>query len=422
MPTYQGSVPLAVSFSLSLEEYHRQNIDLYIYDSSEGDETKNLVAEWQTRFDNLFYIRYPSSIHSNEKVYKIYQFDQMQKEYDYIWVCRDARFCTRNVLEYLRNAMQAEYSIICIGYFLIRNQYEVVYKDPNQMFRELAWYLTLYGAAVIHCKDILNHADWNYYEKKYLTADKVNFSHTCLYLEQSLKLDNRFSAIYYNAEYEFDDCLGRRVSAWRKETFPIWLEIWPSAIRALPDAYTDKKEVIVSFDKMTGLFGTFQLLELRRDGILTVQTYWKYRLKWKDAAELSRLRFFLISIMPRKLTKVLLNRQFIIPKPTPCDKDKLENLLQQCKACKSRYIYGTGLISMRYSSYFINNQINYTGYLVTKLEKGKEKFLAHPVYQYDEWKDKNKNKNETCIILAMSGANIRQVLPQLLDAGIQILY
>ena len=88
VPTYNRSKDIEYfieqeSFALGYED-----VDLLIYDSSENEDTEQVVGKYlDDGFRNLIYIKYPSKMPSNEKFFRIYM--ELGEQYDYIWMIHD---------------------------------------------------------------------------------------------------------------------------------------------------------------------------------------------------------------------------------------------------------------------------------------------------------------------------------------------
>ena len=89
MPTCNRSACIDRTLSKELEILKRTGIDIWIYDSSNNDDTERLVSDYQHRgYQNLFYRRVNHEIHPNRKAYGIFK-EAEQTGYDYIWLIHD---------------------------------------------------------------------------------------------------------------------------------------------------------------------------------------------------------------------------------------------------------------------------------------------------------------------------------------------
>ena len=67
----------------SIYHYHGCGIDVYYYDSSEGNETELVIKKYQKAgFDNLYYVRVPSEEGVEQKLLRIFKGEGLEKEYD----------------------------------------------------------------------------------------------------------------------------------------------------------------------------------------------------------------------------------------------------------------------------------------------------------------------------------------------------
>ena len=94
MPTCNRRECIARILSTEIELLRKANVDIRIYDSSTGNDTKSLVLDYQNKgYENLFYEHVDYSIHPNRKAYQIFQEAELTN-YDYIWLLHDHTVCT----------------------------------------------------------------------------------------------------------------------------------------------------------------------------------------------------------------------------------------------------------------------------------------------------------------------------------------
>ena len=73
IPTYNRPEVIQELVEKIAPRYWQYGFDLYIYDSSENEQTEMVVQTWINKYTKLHYVKVDSKIHSNLKVYNIFK-------------------------------------------------------------------------------------------------------------------------------------------------------------------------------------------------------------------------------------------------------------------------------------------------------------------------------------------------------------
>nr|MCR4745361.1 glycosyltransferase [Lachnospiraceae bacterium] len=161
VPTYKRADIINELFFLQKELYERFDIDLYIYDSSPDDETEKIVKAWMSLKPNIYYIRIPTEMSSNMKVYEIFKGYGLEKNYDYIWMRADYLRYSSNVLEAVCTDISSEvYDIIVTDWDDIYKIGNKKYNDQLTFFKDCCGCMTLYGSVIVKTDSMLSGVDW----------------------------------------------------------------------------------------------------------------------------------------------------------------------------------------------------------------------------------------------------------------------
>lgn len=417
VPTYERSEVIEELLSMCLGVYKKYNYDLYIYDSSRDCKTKDIVNKWQKLFSNLYYVRLPSDLHSNMKVYKIFQQYAMRKNYKYIWVCSDAIRFREDVLYNLSSLLDKDYDMIVVNYRDLNHVGTRCYKNKLHFFRDIAYHLTLYGAALLKCDSMLSNVDWNYYIEKYNVPTRVNHSHLGFYFEKILSMPD-FTAYHVSVPVTtlYVSAL-RPSSGWLKDTFYVWGICFPETIEVLPSYYNYyKKQVIKESNVLGDIFNYNNMVRLRILNIYTLDIFNEFKSKWENLTTLSEKTLYKIATLPR----------FCLFNPPSFIKDMkikkyLWHLKKFVKNKKELYIYGAGKIASYYADYFDCFSIPYKGFIVTNKSNNPSEFMDHPVFALD---DVDLNQFGVGVVLALGRKNTEEVMsiPQLRKADDKVFF
>ncbi len=408
IPTYCRKAIVEELLKTNMELFLKYGIDVYIYDSSDDDHTQLLVETWQKIYFNLYYVRFPPELHSNMKVYKIFQKYSLYKDYDYLWVCSDSIRWAEEVIIQVKNQLANGYDMIVINYRDESHSGEKEYCDPVFFAKECGWHLTLYGATVLNTHTMLENVNWKELQKKYNKPERVNHSHVCFYLEQIAAL-KKFSAkcLNYPRKVLMSTSL-KRHSTWRKETFYVWGYCFPDAINALPQYYRKsvKKEIIKKNGKYGDVLDACNLLALRADGLYDMEIYKEYKKDWHALTDVPKWRLRKIARMSPEQVKKEQILQQIGKQKIDQHKKQINELRKFACRQKKLYIYGAGKCAIRYAGYLDNMQIKYEGFIVSEKGQNSTEINNHSVFALAELDLSGKNIG---IILALNPTNQCQV-------------
>ena len=217
--------------------FAKYNYDLIIFDSSTDDKTKKVCESMKDRLNNISYHKFDSNLHSNLKVYRILQNKELIEKYDYIWIFSDSIRWSEDALRIISDELEGDYHFVVPDPRDVEKKGTSTYRDNKIAYKDLAWYMTLYGATVVNTKTVLEDNDWDYYEGKYCTSDRINFSHLCFYFDKMCNIENlTLRHLCINA-HDFAASPLRKSSGWHKDTFLVWCKYWSNAMNALPEDY-----------------------------------------------------------------------------------------------------------------------------------------------------------------------------------------
>lgn len=377
IPTYNRPAIIQELCEQSILQYLDFGMDIYIYDSSEDDRTKDIVSKYQSEYSHLFYCRIDSSVHSNEKVYMILQKNSYVKEYEYIWICGDALRYSTNVLSKIGSAMNQKFDFIIVDAMDDEKIGSKEYTKKNEFFHDCAWYMTLYGATLIRTETVLRDADWKFLIEKYLGSDTLYYSQVGFYFEQLAKLDT-FHAIHIAKEHPHDmwTSVLKKRSGWYEQSFDVICKNWVNTIYALPDIYTAKQEVARKLGNYT-IFKDVCLLDLKENHIYTLKTFFQHFSQFKYVTDHSRLYLFLTAVMPKQFTPYVV-----------CTKHVNRNMCKKMKRFAAGYehifLYGAGIYGKYYAENLEKSNIHFTGFAVTNQTNMDDQYLGKPVYSLEE--------------------------------------
>lgn len=396
IPTYNNCAILSEFLEKQLKYYKKNGVDVYIYDSSDNDATRKLVDHYK---GNVTYKKLSPKIHSNKKVFQIFQEPQFQK-YDFLWIMGDAIRLKKSVINEVFSKISLKYDMIIVDFMDNERIGEKVYTDKNLFFLDCAWYLTLYGACMLNVKRMLQKVSWKTMENQYLDESCINYSHIGFYFDKIFTLTN-FRALHLSYIGQGRSSVLKKAPGWRNDTFLIICNRWPAAIDRLPDYYQKKTEVIKKGGVLSGILNERNLYLLRRDHIYNCKVFFQYIRKWKLLTDISIIKLLLVAIVPYKF--ILFKRKL-----------EIFEMGRFCKKYNKIYIYGAGISAKRYKNYLDKMNIKCNGFLVSDLSKNSKQVQNTPVVFYKDI----IQEESVGVIVAMNPQNAQEAICALAESGI----
>lgn len=375
IPTYNRSETMERVLTEELPILKNAGIDLYVYDSSEGDETEQIVEQMADQgFDNVILKKMDSSIHANKKVFMIYR-EMEDSEYEYIWVIRDRDIMNESAVQFVLSALESQDPLYVI--FMSKKKYaSSLVSDLDQFLMDCSFTLTRFGAAIVSVKKFLRGTDWEFYERKYLNKKSISYSHVGYYLTRSAELTDFVMCKLEIPRSGMKDDVTRRRS-WESNRIQILFEAWGNNILSLPAAYKQKKQAVQTVPLES--VGKPAILYQKAKGYYNWLSFFKYK-KWMKLIQPELYNFYLLSaILPKWMVKYIY----------------LEHHLNRYEEL---YIYGAGYFGDMCTDLLDAFQIPYDAYLVSSMEGNPSERNGHKVR---EAKEVLRGQNAT-VILAVS--------------------
>ncbi|WP_289301332.1 hypothetical protein [Sporofaciens musculi] len=406
IPTYQRHECVYEFLYEYSEYYQKHGMDIYYYDSSPDDKTYSVISKFCKNVPDIYYVRMPAEIHSNAKVYRIFQQYGLEKDYDFIWICNDAIRFSEHALDILYSYIDNSYDIIEMDPDDVEHLGLRSYDTPNLYLRDCAWKLTLYGAALVNVHTMLNGVEWSVYEKKFLKKEMINFSHVSLYFNRIAEME-RFKALHIPVESkEFKSSMYKKYPGWHNDTFFIFCESWVNTIERLPEAYTDKKEAILKHGIYTFFKDEAAFENLKIERIFGFTVFLRYIREWKKICSVPVNRLLLISLTP---INVYQNRE------KKKRKEKISKCIAFIKGHSGFVIYGAGHMAHIVASYCDMRKIRYEYFCVTHLDDRKKEYMGHPVKELAQVKEELHSNG---ILICMRGDYAEEVIDTLNTYGL----
>ena len=292
--TYNHRDALELVLSEIQESFCKNNIDIYIFDSSEADDTKELVEGKQAQgADNLFYVECKDIHSGDEKYLFVIKNELLQRKYRYIWPSKDRTIISGRNLEVVRQRCNEGNDAVVFAADMNRSEY--IYPQYNNMYTDMVELFRDYGAlsgsweSVIFSSDFLLNIDWERYSKEYMVNERNPFNQPVIFYTRLSELKNPRVAVIHANPYERMYVAGVE-STWIDRTMDIFGKQWPEAILALPNCYEKHKLDVIKKETMVPeLFGSIDnLMFLYEKGILSKDSFDEIKGMWEFLSDIKR--------------------------------------------------------------------------------------------------------------------------------------
>lgn len=356
VPTYNRSKIIERVLAEELPALQNTGVDIYVYDSSEDNETEQIAEKMiKQGFDNLVLRKMESSTHANEKVFMIYK-EMEHSEYEYVWVIRDRYIIDERTLRYILSAIESSYPLYVI-YMQKKKYASSLVSDLDQFLIDCTFDFIAFGAAIISVKRFLQGTNWDFYERKYLNPKNISFSHVGYYLARSSELKDFVACKLEIPQSGMRDNLTHNLS-WESNKLQIVFEGWGNIILTLPSAYKQKKYAIQTVP--LEWVGKPTILYQKAKGYYSLLPFLKYR-KWMKLVRPELCKFYMLSaILPIRMVRYIY-------------------LVHNLNRYEELYIYGAGFFGNMCSDLLDAFNIKYDAFLVSSMEGNPSEIKGHKV-------------------------------------------
>lgn len=273
--------------SVICETYPKHNIDIYICDSSDTDETKSIFEKYHTMYpEHLFYMDTRFVTTGDEKLLHIIQGNGLNKHYDYIWPTKDRCYFTGNTLDEIVNSVNEGHDVVFAvnendRWELMVPKVKDIYTDAVEFFSHYGQLCTNWEAVIRKTESMVDTVDWTALIKDNNLGAKNPFNQPVSLFARLAQMDKLSVKVIHHDPLE-KLCSHHASSEWRNTLINIWIDKWIPAIFNLPSIYDAYKLSIIKSELgLAPLFGsTESLLWLKEAGQLNQERYNQVKSIW----------------------------------------------------------------------------------------------------------------------------------------------
>lgn len=290
--TYNRSEILRDNILYMLPKLMEQNIPIYISDDSNNNDTQIAIDTIKNDYPLIHYRRNHSRLGHDAN----YMATVTWPETEYVWYLGDSMIFDINTLGLILDAVQHGPDFIFLNSHGGRASFTPGFIDNESEFlSQNIWHLTLTGSTIYQRK----YCDWLKTKSEHV-AKYPNFIQIGCLLDYCHEHQGRFYGLpSINIEPN-----RKKTSYWQNNAIKVFAHDWLHTIEA-SKIFTEqqKKEVIYSHSKNTGLFGVKSLFSMRAEGNLDKETLNKYKVEAQKTFYPSYRLAQIITHLPLKIIK-----------------------------------------------------------------------------------------------------------------------
>jgi len=174
--TYKHAAAIDALLQRFWKIYSYYGIDIYYYDSSPDDETKNIIDKYKNLgAKNLFYIKLSEDVLTDDKTMLVFSGHGLEYDYQYLWPIKDRTMYDEKSLINILMKIEENYDAIILKdleYPKTPPLHELKkqkYSDPIELYRDYAWLVTSLDKTIFNTKklNLLKNFDEALFRKKY---------------------------------------------------------------------------------------------------------------------------------------------------------------------------------------------------------------------------------------------------------------
>lgn len=226
--------------------YKACHLDVYYYDSSEGNETENVVTEYiRAGYDNFHYLRLQAGLGSAEKAALFFSGYGIEQKYDYFWLMKDRVMCESSTIMqvYLVASLDKPDIILINNYGDHETSSSESISDATEFYRKWGWEVTSMDTTLCRTDTILK--DYDPPKEQIPESDPIfYFLHFDMVFRRLAALENPEIKVLSEPNIRLLSS-DKGAPGWMKQLFTIWVDRWMQINESLPDCYNAYKADVI---------------------------------------------------------------------------------------------------------------------------------------------------------------------------------
>lgn len=261
-------------------------------DNSPNEDTEIAIGALSNLYDFIFYYKNTYDVGHDKNSFYVMQLP----EADYVWLLGDSLLlkegAIKNILGTIEKHEPGIISVNAVNRDLDKESR--LYTDPNAVLNDLGWHITLTGSTI-------------YSRAAFSVIDQ--FDPKCFKNFPQLALIFNFlsrDCAFFWDNNKWIESSPQKKGYWVNMMFSIFIDDWSTAIRNLPQTYSDeiKEKVIIEHSYRSNIFGFRALLKAKFLGVYNFAIFKKYKMALLCHSKLPSLILVFIALFPNVLLKM----------------------------------------------------------------------------------------------------------------------
>ena len=281
--TYNHPNTVAQVLAATCLNYYFHGIDVYYYDSSEGNETQRIVEAWINRgYANLHYVDTRGFGTVGEKMIAVSKGEGLSKRYDYIWPSKDRSIWPKDTLDAVKEHIVEAPDIMHLEVRGNAAEPEKnMYGDGISLYLRHSLGLTSIDTTIYKYDSV-----WADTESiKNMREKAPGFLHFGLILTKIAEMPHPKVCVLQGNRIRLYDVNTK--SVWEKNAFRTWKDYWINVNEILPKCYAPYREQVIKFvaSQPWLLGGVARLQELKEAGALAAEKLDEIKVNWERVSD-----------------------------------------------------------------------------------------------------------------------------------------
>lgn len=271
--------------------YSKYPIDIYYYDSSDNEETEQVIKPYLSQYPNFHYIRMNPDVSVERKVEMMFAGYGWIGQYDYLWPVKDRVRFWESTLDAVLESAEKDLDVIFLGriprYTDCFHSKESYDSNPMELYRDWGWAAADMQRVIFKISSMLGEDftvedferesvyDYNIYWIQYFW----------LFHRLAQIPESKIRVLMGDEGASYDYRHGK--SEWERRVFKVWKEDWIKVNVGLSEIYDAyKSQVILEGGSQVGILGGVdRIKELRDSGILTEENLEDVLVDWERVSD-----------------------------------------------------------------------------------------------------------------------------------------
>lgn len=300
IPTMNRPSCMKELLKAAIPSVNETGVDVYVYDTSSNDDTKQLVDKYNQEVNGHFlYYKHENYPDRTTDLKVINAFRRLEDAYKYVWLSGDGCILKiTDMLKLIQKYLDQEYDVIHFtGEDELGKTPVEVYDRPEKLFADHGPYMTYYSATILSSA-FIKQIPWEKFGKEYRNSGFLFWKG----MFEGLADGNHKMAVVHRRHLIVNPYKKRNSSYGSGKFLRFWVRNWSKVVTSLPSCYDAYKEkVSIGVGERQRFYEMANLIRLRRTGNLNKKLFEEYKDEFVRVTNVSLKKIYFVVIMPKAI-------------------------------------------------------------------------------------------------------------------------